>query len=454
MEPDWREPALTPKQPPPRPLSLIRRGETFVPADDGIQTEGGWWHAEGKPEEGLNADLRLCPAVGEPVTLPHSRLPPDTPFWYWTTLILTEPTALRIVVDDGCQVFLDGERILCEPHGVGSYVFFALRPGEPSTHSLVVRVLNNAARGGLEQVHVAPLEAYERWMQARMEQEANFAELPRCRRSLPTEGAFSFTVWSDSHLPAGTTAFQTILTAMTQHTAAFSVGVGDTVSHGSDPEVWRQFTELFSDYAAETPLFLLPGNHDYDGCYDDLIPRLYRQHARTATGAGYFSWTCGNAFFLALDPNDSFPIGFSKNGAQVRWFQEQLASDACRNAKWRFLFVHQPPYSQTWPGYAGDACVREIVEEMNAAVGVDFVVSGHTHAYERLIQTRGDRSIHYLILGGAGGGLEDGQVNDSPRMDIYALRHHYGLFTVEPDRIRFEAITPDGTLLDRIEAKK
>jgi hypothetical protein len=199
---------------------------------------------------------------------------------------------------------------------------------------------------------------------------------------------------------------------------------------------------------------LIPGNHDYDGFYDDLISRHYRKYTRNATGAGYSAWTCGNAFFLALDPNDTFPIGFPKDGPQYRWLQEQLNSDAYKRAKWRFLFVHQPPYSQTWLKYQGEPFLRDLVNEIADKHGLDFVVSGHTHSYERLIQTRGANRLCYLIVGGSGGGLEDGRLNETPKMDTYAIRHHYGRFTVEANRVVFEAVATDTQVLDRFEITK
>jgi predicted phosphodiesterase len=523
-----------------------------------------WWHEIGVQSEGLHADVSQRPTSGEWVTLPHLRFPPDMPFWYTGRVTLTELTVARIVADDGCQVFLDGQRVACQTNR------FTLAPEVYGDHELILRVLNNAYSGGLEKVELAPLEEVERYdreaaLRARLEklvrkvrllrepepeeieaalqavrtpEEAAIAEaeralghlpyievgpyllhpaadamtivfetdgateayvewgegetpqrrlptqaedtlhavtltnlqpattyayrivvgqtiLPTYRfQTLPTHGSFAFTTWGDPHLPYGRETFRENLRAMAARQAAFMIDLGDSVNDGANPHAWTEFFRCLHPYAASTPLVLLAGNHDYDGYYDDLKPRLYTKYARNPDPTGCRAWVCGNAFFLALDPNNTFPIGFPKEGAQYRRIQEHLNSEACRQSKWRFLLIHQPPYSQSWFGYYGEEFLRDFVNEIAGSVGLDFVVSGHTHAYERWIENREGSPCHYLILGGAGGGLEDGRLNTVPQMDVIALRHHFGWFQVEAERVVFEAVATDTTVLDRLEVRK
>lgn len=126
-----------------------------------------------------------------------------------------------------------------------------------------------------------------------------------------------------------------------------------------------------------------------------------------------------------------------------------MESAAWKNARLRFLLIHQPPYSAGWPGYHGDSFIRELVDELAASARIDFVLSGHSHCYERLTKNYGEQQTHFLILGGAGGGLEPPKHNAYPKMDTIIKAHHYGLFEVTDHQVELKIIGLEGTLLDQ-----
>ena len=226
----------------------------------------------------------------------------------------------------------------------------------------------------------------------------------------------------------------------------FSIGLGDLVSDGSQAAQWLGFLYAWQPLASQIPVYPVIGNHDYDGYYDDLVPALYRQYIREKT---YFSWAHGNSIFVALDPNERFPLGIE--GAQHAWFLEQIDSEAWQRATWRFVLLHQPPYSQGWPDYHGDDFIRELIEEYAEPAGIDFVLSGHSHCYERLTKSFGTQQTHFLILGGAGGGLEPPVSSTYPQMDTVIKAHHYGLFDVEAEKVSLRVIGLNGEVLDQVD---
>jgi hypothetical protein len=162
----------------------------------------------------------------------------------------------------------------------------------------------------------------------------------------------------------------------------------------------------------------------------------------------------GNARFIALDPNEHFPTGIPTGSAQHRWLMQELASDAWKKATWHFIFLHQPPFSQGWPEYHGDLPIRELLEPLIELHRIDFIVAGHTHDYERWTRIYGTQKVHFLIVGGAGGGLEDEPMSAEPVMDKVIRRHHFGLFQIDGQRVIFEAVATDTRVLDRFEATK
>lgn len=267
--------------------------------------------------------------------------------------------------------------------------------------------------------------------------------------SLAERASFSFNVWADSQ--SGWEKFNQTLSVINQGTDAFGVGLGDLVSEGCDSLHWIQFFSHLSSVSGRMPFFLIPGNHDYDGYYDDLNSVNYQAFTQSNP---FQSWTFGNSAFIAIDPNISFPIGVGEGTDQYEWFQDEIRSEKWKNAKWRFIFLHQPPFSQGWEGYHGDQVIRDLLEPILEKARVDFVVCGHTHNYERWTRSYGGQKVTFLIVGGAGGSLEDGAMSIDPEMDTVIRQHHFGRFTINQNTVKFEAINHEGRTIDRYSQVK
>ncbi|MBX2916477.1 MAG: metallophosphoesterase [Cyclobacteriaceae bacterium] len=263
------------------------------------------------------------------------------------------------------------------------------------------------------------------------------------------EPVFTFTIWGDSQ--SGWYNFQKLIHHMQLGADAFTIGAGDLVGNGSDAEQWRTFSGILSGYAANKPAYLVAGNHDYDGYYTTLYPHLYHQYASPA-GKPYFAWTYANCAFIALDANTQFPIEFDEK--QQAWFYQQLQSDQWKQATWRFIVLHQPPYSQGWPGYEGDAIVRNLLEPVMKSAQIDFVIAGHTHDYERLTKTYGKQQTHFIITGGGGGSLEPDESSAQPLMDTLIKTHHYIRFRISNNNLNWFVYDLNNNLLDKQHVAK
>lgn len=449
-----------------------------------VEFTDGWQYAPGDPGNGLRVSWEQKPDLDTIIYLPHRINRPNWPLWYERSLSIREPAYLYVNADDGAQCYLDG--ILQEPV-MGSY--FEI---EPNADSVLVslRVLNNALNGGLRSVALIKAADFERFQKeqiaalhvrqllylAHLDGGATYNELldrtaslltegdlgalqkldpkfsilnlPKLPNGLPepqTDGTFSFSAWGDSQ--GGWSIFDQIVQQMTEHPDAFSIGLGDLVSEGVEEDQWLAFTQCLQPLLAKRPVFGVAGNHDYDGYYNDLNPLLYRKYVLEGKDRPtYFSWTYGNAFFLALDPNESFPLGI--NGAQRSWMAAEMDSPEWREASWRFLLIHQPPYAQGWPEYHGDEFIREIVDSLAESKRIDFVLAGHSHDYERLTKDYGSQQTHFFILGGAGGGLEPPESSTYPKMDTIIKAHHYARFEVNREQVTVSVHSPAGELLD------
>ena len=154
---------------------------------------------------------------------------------------------------------------------------------------------------------------------------------------------------------------------------------------------------------------------------------------------------------VALDLNREFPIGVSHGSAQWEWLQREVRSAAWKNAGWRIVLVHQPPWSRSWAGYHGDEAVQRIVEPLVRDHGLNVVVSGHSHAYEYLVRSVDTRVVHVLITGGAGGSLEAPQAETlGTTNDRLAVRHHFLYATADARELTFDAVDLSGQPFDRV----
>jgi predicted phosphodiesterase len=381
------------------------------------------------------------------VTLPHRVAAPNTALWYAADIELPRHTALEIEADDGAQAFVGG-RLLRQYRR-----WFFVPPQLVGRRRVVIRVLNNAVQGGLRRVALVDARGVE---PAASDLVHPATGVPRVesgafRRRMPgPEQPCAFTAWSDSHSRTGLATFRRLIDLMAPREASFSVGIGDLVSEGSDPASWPALLEALAPLTARVPVVAIAGNHDYDGYYNDLRARQYERWFNRSDRT-WFAWSCGPARMVALDLNRQFPIGIRPGSAQRRWLEAETRSPAWMQARWRIVLVHQPPWSRSWPGYEGDEAIRTIVEPLARERGLDAVISGHSHAYEHLIQPAGNRQLHIMITGGAGGALEDVAAERlSTSVERIAVRHHFLAATATAQALVFEAVDSQGVVFDHV----
>jgi hypothetical protein len=97
----------------------------------------------------------------------------------------------------------------------------------------------------------------------------------------------------------------------------------------------------------------------------------------------YYAFDYGNIHFVVLDAEDSI-VNVTARDAMLLWLDADLAATA---ADWVIAFWHQPPYSK---GLLHDSDVelneilmRQHVVPVLEDYGVDLVLAGHSHSYER-----------------------------------------------------------------------
>ena len=97
-------------------------------------------------------------------------------------------------------------------------------------------------------------------------------------------------------------------------------------------------------------------------------------------------------------------------------------------------------------GAEGETTRMPPLWELLAAHGVDVVLTGHDHVYERIKPQKG---IYYFVSG-AGGKLRTGDINEASPISekSYDRDMHFMLFEVAGDEMYFQAISRTGETID------
>ncbi|MEV5375765.1 metallophosphoesterase family protein [Streptomyces nondiastaticus] len=188
-----------------------------------------------------------------------------------------------------------------------------------------------------------------------------------------------------------------------------------------DARVWDQFLAQTESVAASVPWMVTTGNHDMEAWYS---PNGYGgQSARwtlpgngfdPARAPGVYSFVYGNTGVVALDANDiSYEItantGYS-GGAQTAWLDRRLGElRRTRGLDFIVVFFHHCAFSTT-KAHASDGAVREAWLPLFEKHGVDLVINGHNHIYERTDALRGTRVGRKVPIGGTADSTRDGIV--------------------------------------------
>jgi len=169
------------------------------------------------------------------------------------------------------------------------------------------------------------------------------------------------------------------------------VHVGDMAyNDGTDSEFTDHFFEPYAEVLSSVPVWPALGNHEgrtsfsssQSGPYFDgyILPTQGENGGLASGTEAYYSFDYANVHFVALD---SYHSPKEPGDAMLLWLAADLAATT---QDWIVAFWHHPPYTKGTHDSDVEShhiAMRENVVPILEAAGVDLVLGGHSHIYER-----------------------------------------------------------------------
>jgi predicted phosphodiesterase len=262
-------------------------------------------------------------------------------------------------------------------------------------------------------------------------------------------------------------AHAAVVRAMVSAASDFVVHTGDMVDNGASPSQWQTFFDVEAPLTRERPLFSCVGNHELvDGAGAEYVRYFGSAElpgevvapaaaivgvplTSAATAApsleqlrGTFRWS--NARFFLLNGMVQYGSGPSR-----AWLERVLAdADQEPGLVWRIAVVHHGPWSS---GPHGDnALLHDAkIPQLLRAHGVDLVLSGHDHLYERGFA----EGLAYIVTGGGGAPVYRVKKAEPTSRRFESVRHFVEVAVSGP-ALQLATIRSDGSVVERCALRK
>jgi len=211
----------------------------------------------------------------------------------------------------------------------------------------------------------------------------------------PTGVARATRVWVVGDSGTANSAARAVRDAYVSFTGARATDMwlmlGDNAyNDGTDTEYQAAVFDTYPELLRQAPVWPTLGNHDghsassasQSGPYYDIfaLPKNAEAGGLASGTEAYYSFDRSNIHFIVLDSYDS---NQSASGTMLSWLENDLATS---QQDWLIAFWHHPPYTKGTHNSDTESNLidmRENALPLLESYGVDLVLSGHSHSYER-----------------------------------------------------------------------
>lgn len=230
--------------------------------------------------------------------------------------------------------------------------------------------------------------------------------------------------------------------------------IGSTPA-GAQHSLYDLFVRHYAGFIRDSKLWLTFGNHDLESSYGqptlDALPNVASAitPAKVADSQLWYTFASGPVRFIVLNSGIDESDTAIDEVAQATFVEETIAS---ASEPWIVVCFHRPAYTTGNEHYPGSTRMREMCEGFKD-MGVDLVVNGHSHAYERYMDSTG---LLHVSCGTGGATLVAARVNEDPDDTLDAagslrfIAGSYGFLqcTADTERLSVSFMDVKGTALD------
>lgn len=229
-----------------------------------------------------------------------------------------------------------------------------------------------------------------------------------------------------------------IRTHVDRHGTHALVTTGDNIYPNAKPKYFDTAWRRPYAWVAERKLRMIAslGNHDVAGDLEAVMKLL-------SIPARYYKATVGDADIFVLDANQPHLPG------QATWLSRELRAS---KAAWQIAVFHQPAFSCSLHGNTQAVVDRWV--PIFEAEGIDLVLNGHDHNYQRFEARKG---VTYIVTGGGGYemyGLLPCPSSNPKRLAKNGTDHHFVAIDGGRDELRIQAIKRDGAVFDDVTLRR
>ncbi|HEY9704776.1 MAG TPA: metallophosphoesterase, partial [Allocoleopsis sp.] len=186
----------------------------------------------------------------------------------------------------------------------------------------------------------------------------------------------------------------------------------------------------------------VPGNHEYYSKNAAGYYKYFGQRAGDPT-KGYYSFNIGKWKVIALNSNCDNVGGCDINSPQVKWLKQELTKNKnqCTLAFW-----HHPRFSS---GSHGDNKNYDTFWQVLYKAGVEIILTGHDHTYERFAKinpegVKDQKGLRQFVVGTGGASLYKFKKNnpntEARNSDTYGVLQ----LTLKPDGYDWQFVPENG----------
>lgn len=273
--------------------------------------------------------------------------------------------------------------------------------------------------------------------------------------------------------------------------------VGDMAyDRGKDREFQFRFFDIYQKTLRNTVCWPAMGNHEghtsngktgVGPYYDAYVTPTKGEAGGVPSGKeSYYSFDYGRVHFVVLNSHD---LDRRPTAAMAQWLREDLAKTSPEKTDWLIAFWHHPPYTKGTHDSDKEHQLIEMRQHIMPILesnGVDLVLTGHSHIYERSMlmdgayetpttaenkilddgdgDAQGDGAYQkspglkpnqgtiQIVTGHGGRGL--GRVGFSPVMRRSIIQHGSTLIQVSGQEMHVSMLNKHGKIVDAFQIHK